>query len=127
MNAAGQDNGLRFVDIDEDGHDDVVFSNEERYSLHMFASMKEGWSRRVLSGKRGDKESCRPSPGKERTTAPGSIRAICGWMNEHTDRLKDHVDRRSFNADAGGRERRRRKRRKPRCTPSARGRDFRSS
>ena len=50
VNAAGQDNGLRFVDIDEDGHDDVIFSNEERYSLHLFSSMKDGWSRRVLAG-----------------------------------------------------------------------------
>ena len=54
VTADGKDNGLRFVDVDEDGHDDVVFSNEQGYSLHLFASMKDGWSRRVLAGRHGD-------------------------------------------------------------------------
>ena len=30
VNRDGQDNGLRFVDVNDDGHDDVIFSNEER-------------------------------------------------------------------------------------------------
>src|SRR5207249_1625282 len=34
----GRDAGLRFVDVDEDGQLDVLFSNQERYSLHLFAS-----------------------------------------------------------------------------------------
>jgi putative membrane-bound dehydrogenase-like protein len=97
VNAAGQDNGLRFVDIDEDGHADVLFSNEKGYALHLFTSMKDGWSRRVLFGKRGD---------------PGELPAITRsgtnngawfhsrhvwWGNERTPALRDHVDRRSFN------------------------------
>ena len=31
----GRDAGLRFIDVDEDGHLDVLFSNDERYSLHL--------------------------------------------------------------------------------------------
>ena len=52
--AQGRDAGLRLVDIDEDGRLDVVFSNHERYSIHLFTSMKEGWSRKIFAGKRGD-------------------------------------------------------------------------
>jgi putative membrane-bound dehydrogenase-like protein len=103
-NAAGQDNGLRFVDIDEDGYDDILFSNEERFSLHLFDSMKDGWSRRVLSGKRGDKTSRE----RERPELPPIMRNGTDngawfhsrhlWVNnERTERLKDNVDRRSFN------------------------------
>jgi hypothetical protein len=49
----GGDAGCRLVDIDEDGHGDVVFSNADRYSLHLFTSMREGWSRKLLSAGRG--------------------------------------------------------------------------
>jgi hypothetical protein len=54
VDAQGRDAGLRLVDINEDGHPDVVFSNPDRYSLHLFVSISEGWSRKVLAGKRGD-------------------------------------------------------------------------
>ncbi len=54
VNAQGRDAGLRLVDIDEDSHPDVVFSNAERYSLHLFVSMTKGWSRKILASKRGE-------------------------------------------------------------------------
>ena len=44
----GRDAGLRFVDIDEDGQLDVLFSDDERYSLHLFADMEHGWSREAF-------------------------------------------------------------------------------
>ncbi len=47
------DLGLRFADIDEDGKLDALFSNEERSSLHLFDSMKTGWSREVFAHPRG--------------------------------------------------------------------------
>lgn len=49
-----RDAGARFVDIDEDGRLDIVLSDARRYSIHLFTSMEKGWSRCVLSGKRGD-------------------------------------------------------------------------
>jgi putative membrane-bound dehydrogenase-like protein len=55
VNSQGRDAGLRFVDVDEDGRLDLVFSNADRYSLHLFTSMKEGWSRKILGGRRGEK------------------------------------------------------------------------
>jgi len=56
LDAQGRDAGLRFVDIDEDGRLDLVFSNAQRYSLHLFASMEEGWSPAILEGNRGEKD-----------------------------------------------------------------------
>ena len=102
VNSSGQDNGLRFVDIDEDGFADILFSNEDRYSLHLFTSMKEGWSRRVKSGVRGDKGEI-PAIARSGTYSGGVNNGA--WLhsrhlwaqNENTDRLKDHVERRSFN------------------------------
>src|SRR5262249_8476399 len=48
------DNGLRFVDIDEDGYDDIVFSNAERFGVYLFNDMQTGWSRVVVEGTRND-------------------------------------------------------------------------
>lgn len=56
VDAQGRDAGLRLVDINEDGHPDVVFSNGDRYSLHLFVSMTEGWSRKILASKRGARD-----------------------------------------------------------------------
>ena len=56
------DAGLRFVDVNEDGFDDVLFSNAQRYSLHLFTSIEEGWSREVLAGKRGEEDPAEEIP-----------------------------------------------------------------
>jgi putative membrane-bound dehydrogenase-like protein len=60
VNASGEDNGLRFVDLNGDGYADVVFSNEAGYSAHLFiAHAKQwlgwdvGWSYKMREGKRG--------------------------------------------------------------------------
>lgn len=54
VDAEGRDAGLRLVDLDEDGCLDVVFSSAERYLLHLFVSMTEGWSRKIRAASRGD-------------------------------------------------------------------------
>jgi hypothetical protein len=51
--AQGRDAGLRLVDVNRDGHLDVVFSNAERYAVHRFTPGK-GWDRNVLLGRQGD-------------------------------------------------------------------------
>jgi hypothetical protein len=51
------DNGLRFVDIDEDGYDDIVFSNAERFGVYLFNDMQTGWSRVVVEGTRSAPEA----------------------------------------------------------------------
>jgi putative membrane-bound dehydrogenase-like protein len=59
VDAQGHDNGLRFVDVNEDGFADVLFSNEKSFSLHLFIAKPylgfgHGWTREVLNGKRGE-------------------------------------------------------------------------
>lgn len=51
VDAEGRDAGLRLVDLNGDGRLDVVFSNAQRYQVHPFVSMTEGWASPVLSGK----------------------------------------------------------------------------
>ncbi len=54
VDARGRDAGLRFVDVDRDGHADVVFSDAQRYSLHRFRSLEEGWSDTILASPRAE-------------------------------------------------------------------------
>ncbi|MHC4178490.1 MAG: FG-GAP repeat domain-containing protein, partial [Planctomycetota bacterium] len=97
----GRDAGLRFVDIDEDGRLDLVFSNAQRYSLHLFTSMKEGWARKILSGKRGEGDARDEIPPIVRADGSNngawfSMRRM--WVqNEDTGgKLPDHVFGRRF-------------------------------
>ena len=78
VNAEGMDNGVRFVDLDEDGYDDVIFSNEKNFGLYLFSSMKDGWSRKVIAGRQGDKDALPMISLAGTNNAPGSIRATCG-------------------------------------------------
>ena len=97
VNAAGQDNGLRFVDIDEDGQDDIIFSNGELFCLYLFSSMQDGWSRCVLSGKHGDTGELPPIARNGTANGVWFHSRHVWWSNERTPTLPDHVDRRSFN------------------------------
>ncbi len=55
----GRDAGLRFVDLNGDGFDDILFSNAERYAIHLWnkdvqphLGWTRGWSQFVREGKR---------------------------------------------------------------------------
>ncbi|MCW5553500.1 MAG: HEAT repeat domain-containing protein [Verrucomicrobiae bacterium] len=55
----GRDAGLRFVDLNGDGFDDILFSNAERYAIHLWnkdvqphLGWTRGWSQSVKEGKR---------------------------------------------------------------------------
>jgi len=59
--AQGRDNGVRFVDINGDGHDDLVFSNVERYGVYLFNDVERknlgwpiGWPHIIREGTAGD-------------------------------------------------------------------------
>jgi putative membrane-bound dehydrogenase-like protein len=97
VDGSGRDAGLRFVDVDEDGRDDVLFSDEHTYGLWLFVSLERGWSRRVLSGKQGEPGALPPvARGGHDNGAWFHSRHL--WVqNENTAHLRDHVDRRSFN------------------------------
>src|SRR5438445_3890293 len=107
VDAQGRDAGLRFVDVNEDGFADVLFSNEKRYSFHLFISevylgFRVGWSREVLSGKRGTFGEI-PMITRNGSNNGAWVRNRTLWVqNEHTATLPDKVDRRPFGDLLGG-------------------------
>jgi putative membrane-bound dehydrogenase-like protein len=104
VDAEGRDAGLRFVDVDEDGREDVLFSNEKRHGLYLFESMKKGWSRKAQNGKGGPDAGIPPITRKG-TDNGAWIHSRHLWVqNEDTALLQHHVDRRSFNALLGNSE-----------------------
>lgn len=61
QDAAGHDNGVRFVDLNGDGFDDIVFSNAERYGVYLYNDVERknlgwtlGWPHIIREGKAGD-------------------------------------------------------------------------
>lgn len=102
----GRDAGLRFVDVDGDGYDDVLFSNHERYSLHLFRKdsrnlrLKPGWSDEVVSGKRVNALTDAIPPivrdGPNRNNGVWFKNDTMWIQNEDTAHLPDKVDRRTF-------------------------------
>jgi putative membrane-bound dehydrogenase-like protein len=93
----GSDAGLRFVDIDEDGYDDVIFSNEKEYGLYLFDPAKKGWTRKVFHGKQGDGKALPPFTIKGKNNGAWFHSRHLYVQNESTALLKDLVDRRSYN------------------------------
>ncbi len=104
VDAEGRDNGLRFVDVNGDGFDDVIFSNQKRYSLHLFISepvlgFTAGWSREVTSGKREGLPDEIPMIVRDGPHPNNGVwfRSETMWVqNEDTAAMPDIVDRRSF-------------------------------
>jgi putative membrane-bound dehydrogenase-like protein len=97
IDSKGKDFGLRFVDIDEDGFLDVVFSNDQIYGVYLFESMDQGWTRKVMAGRAGEPGSL-PRIVRNGTDNGFFVHSrSLWWQNEDTASLPDLVDRRSFN------------------------------
>ncbi|MBC8354455.1 MAG: c-type cytochrome [Planctomycetes bacterium] len=100
-NEHGIDTGYRVVDVNEDGFDDFIFSNGERYSLHLWDDDTNSWSIKVIEGIRGKEGGIGPvipmivRPDGTNNGAWFHSRSM--WVqNEDTNRLPDLVDRLSF-------------------------------
>ncbi|MBI3869649.1 MAG: c-type cytochrome [Verrucomicrobia bacterium] len=68
VDASGADAGLRFIDLNGDGYDDVLFSNPERFAIYLWSKnvrpdlgWNRGWSQFIRAGKRAGKASEPPS------------------------------------------------------------------
>ncbi|WP_197169485.1 PVC-type heme-binding CxxCH protein [Novipirellula galeiformis] len=87
----GRDNGVRFVDFDKDGHDDVIISNGADTAIQLYDVDTGGFTRRVK-----DLNDV-PLIVREGTNNGVWFAADHMWVqNEDTHRLPDLVDRRSF-------------------------------
>ena len=103
VDAEGHDNGLRFVDINEDGFEDVIFSNAKRSSIHFFIpepvlGWGKGWTREVLSASR-DEGSVLPmiARGGPHPNNGAWFHSKAMWVqNEDTSSLPSVVDRRTY-------------------------------
>ena len=93
----GRDAGLRLVDLDEDGHLDVVFSNDEHYGVYLFDPSTKGWTREVMAGAAGEPGALPKIVKNGENNGFFAHSRSLWWQNEDTDKLPDNVDRRSFN------------------------------
>lgn len=90
VDAKGEDNGLRFVDLNEDGFDDILISNDQQAAVYLYRSKSASF------------EEIDPGTEIPRIVSGGKNGGV--WFanrhlwaqNEHTHRLPDGVDRRSF-------------------------------
>ncbi|MBH57199.1 MAG: dehydrogenase [Planctomycetaceae bacterium] len=92
----GSDNGLRFVDVNSDGFDDLLQSNSRGYNLYLFETDKTGWAIKALEGQRPtDTDVPIIALGGTNNGAWFSREHL--WVqNEFTQNLPALVDRRSF-------------------------------
>ena len=92
---------LRFVDVNNDGFDDIVFSDHECYGIWLFKDTKSGWSIEVIAGKGGERKPDEELPPIVRKDGSDNGFFVHSrhlfWQNEGTAGLPDLVDRRSFN------------------------------
>ena len=93
----GRDAGLRFVDLDEDGYLDVVFSNDQDYGVYLYDPAAQGWTRKVKAGKAGTPGAL-PRIVRDGTNDGFFVhsRHLC-WQNEGTADLPRLIDRIAFN------------------------------
>lgn len=90
------DSGLRLVDVDQNGVEDILYSNEHGYGLHLWADWQQGWSQCVRSGTAGEDRAIPLIARQGKNFGAWIARSHLWIQNEYTDRLPDHVDRRSF-------------------------------
>ena len=99
VDVSGKDSGLRFVDLDDDGHDDVIYSNGKESGIRLFDTQTGLFSRKV-----GITDEI-PLIVRNGTNNGVWFSRDHMWVqNENTNRLPDGVDRRSFTQLLGNTE-----------------------
>ncbi|MEQ1851637.1 MAG: PVC-type heme-binding CxxCH protein, partial [Chthoniobacteraceae bacterium] len=99
----GRDNGLRFVDLNGDGYDDVFQSNDAGCEIHLWAGKvkeglgwKRGWPHVVCTGARIGAKCFPPFIRDGQDNGAWFHRGHVVWQNEDTMKLEAHTLRRSF-------------------------------
>lgn len=93
----GLDAGLRWRDVNNDQRADLLFSDADRYAVHLFRSGTEGWTGGSLVGQRGEGVGIPMFVRPDGTNNGVWFHSDQIWFqNEDTDRLADNVDRVSF-------------------------------
>ena len=105
----GQDNGVRFVDINGDGREDLIVSNPQEYGLWFyvqkpFLGFTRGFSREIIRQSRGTlPEIPMIVRGGEFSNNGAWFKFDHMWVqNEETAHLANHVDRLTFAELANG-------------------------
>src|SRR5262249_31166226 len=96
VDGQGRDDGLRFVDLDEDGDVDIVAANDAGFAIGLFDG-KRGWTRTVAQGGPRDAGALPEIVRDGLNNGMGVHSRHLWWQNETTAKLPDLVDRRSFN------------------------------
>jgi hypothetical protein len=95
VDTAGRDRGVRFVDLNGDGRADIVVSNDSGWQVYLFKDLSSGWEQ-IARGAAGSPGSI-PMITRNSTNNGAWFHSKHLWVqNEDTAKMKDLVDRRSF-------------------------------
>jgi len=95
VDKAGNDGGMRFVDLNGDDQTDIVTSTAQTWSAHLLTSLEKGWDRHAAGSR--ESENAIPPITRGATNNGSWFHSEHLWVqNEDTQRLPNGVDRISF-------------------------------
>ncbi|MFT5031451.1 MAG: hypothetical protein ACI9VS_003920 [Candidatus Binatia bacterium] len=92
----GAGRGIRFVDIDGDGDEDLIFSDATSYEVRLFEDDRSGWSRVLINGKTTPEGPVPPILLHGGNSGVWFRRGEMLQVNEFTANQKDHLVVRKF-------------------------------
>jgi putative membrane-bound dehydrogenase-like protein len=103
VDAQGHDNGVRFVDLNGDGFDDVIQSNDAGYAIHLWAGTvkanlgwKRGWPHLVAQGPAAAGARVLPFVKEGKSYGAWFHHGSIVWQNEELATAEGESVRRSF-------------------------------
>jgi hypothetical protein len=88
---------MRFIDLDHDEDDDLVFANESEYAIWLYENPTTGWSKKLLSGKGSQSAPVPPITLDGQNAGAWFRRDEMAVVNEFTANPKtDHVIIRNY-------------------------------
>lgn len=96
VDGLGADTGTRFVDLDADGDEDLVYANEREYGVWRYVDDQNGWRDQLRRGKAGTPASVPPMVYGGRPSGAWFFGRSLLMANEFTAKMPDFVEKRSF-------------------------------